>query len=241
MYVNTVRAKVVDMIRHLGCIMDGNRRWAKKNGVSLSDGVLEGLARAQTAVDFCLKKQIPYLSLYAFSIDNLKRSAIERECIFGLIIKHGQEYARQLASKGARVRIIGDHTLFPKQVKATCDAIEQITSSETKLTVQLLFCYGGRQEIVAGVKEICAQVHKGVLNLDSLTDESFKDYLWMGNIPDPDLIIRTGFAHRLSNFLLYQAAYSELYFPQCLWPDMNLDQFDEAFEYFKSCKRNFGI
>ncbi len=229
------------MIRHLGCIMDGNRRWAKKNGVSLSDGVLEGLSRAQTAVDFCLEKQIPYLSLYAFAIENFKRSIIERECIFGLLISHGRTYATNLANQGVRVHIIGDRSLFPSHVQDTCDEIEQITSSGKKLTVQLLFCYGGRQEIIAGVKEVCMQVSAGKLDLDNLTTESFKRYLWMGDIPDPDLIIRTGFANRLSGFLLFASAYSELYFPQCLWPDMTHEQFEKAVEYFVSCKRNFGV
>ena len=113
------------MIQHLGCIMDGNRRWAKKNGVTLSEGVLEGLVRAQTAVDFCLKKQIPYLSLYAFAIENFKRSIIERECIFGLLISHGQGYANQMAAKGVRVNIVGDRSLFPSHVIDVCDAIEE--------------------------------------------------------------------------------------------------------------------
>jgi len=213
----------------------------KKNGVSLSEGVQEGLARAQTAVDFCLAKQIPYLTLFAFAIENFKRSAIERECIFGLLNSHGREYAAQMANKGVRVRIIGDRSLFPNHVKDVCDAIEQITLSGTKLTIQLLFCYGGRQEIVAGVKNVCTQVCHGQLDLASLTEDTFKRFLWMGDIPDPDFVIRTGFANRLSGFLLFATAYSELYFPQCLWPDMTMEQFEEAFKYFSTCKRNFGI
>jgi undecaprenyl diphosphate synthase len=221
--------------------MDGNRRWAQKNGVSLSQGVIEGLNKAQTAVDFCLAKQIPYLSLYAFAIENFKRSPVERECIFELLNMYGKKYATQLAAQGVHVDIVGDRSLFPDHVKDVCALIEQITGSGTALTVKLLFCYGGRQEIIAGVKQVCKQSCSYQINIEDLTEETFKKYLWLGDIPDPDLVIRTGFAHRLSGFLLFAAAYSELYFPDCLWPDMTMERFELAFEYYKSCKRNFGV
>ncbi len=228
------------MMQHLACIMDGNRRWAKKKGVSLSDGVLEGLARAEHAADFCLEKKIPYLSLFAFSIENLQRSVVERECIFNLLVAYGKKYATQMAAKGARVHIVGDRSLFPNHIKDICHEIERITKDGEKLTIQLLFCYGGRQEIIAGVQHICELVCSGKLDVMSITEQSFKKYLWSGDIPDPDLVIRTGFANRLSNFLTYQTVYSELYFPQCLWPDMTHAEFEAAYDYFMSCKRNFG-
>jgi undecaprenyl diphosphate synthase len=228
------------MMQHLACIMDGNRRWAKKKGVPLSDGVLEGLARAENAADFCIEKQIPYVSLFAFSIENLQRSVIERECIFNVLVTYGKKYAMQMAAKGACVHIVGDRSLFPNHIKDVCNEIEDITKDGKKLTIQLLFCYGGRQEIVAGLQQICTQVCSGALALESITEQSFKSYLWSGDIPDPDLVVRTGFANRLSNFLTYQTAYSELYFPQCLWPDMTHEEFEAAYTYFMSCKRNFG-
>ena len=229
------------MIQHIACIMDGNRRWAKKNGVSHKEGVLQGLARIDTAVDFCLKPEIPYVSLYAFSIENLQRSAIERACVFDVLVQYGKEYAEQMAKKGVYVRIVGDHSLFPQEVRDICKTIETITAPGKRVSLQFLFCYGGRQEIVAATKKIAQEVQLGNLSLDSVTADSFKKYTWMGDMPDPELVIRTGYANRLSNFLLYQAAYSELYFPQCLWPDMNEEQFEIAFEYYKSCKRNFGL
>lgn len=228
------------MIQHLACIMDGNRRWAKKNGVSLKEGVLQGLARVQTVIDFCLQHNISYVSLYAFSIENLQRSALERACVFDVLVEYGRQYAQQMAQKGVHVRIVGDHDMFPAEVRAVCSDIESITATGNRLNLQFLFCYGSRQEIVAATKQIAKDVQLGVISLDSITTDSFKRYTWMGNLPDPELVIRTGYANRLSNFLLYQAAYSELYFPQCLWPDMDENQFEVAYEFFNSCKRNFG-
>jgi undecaprenyl diphosphate synthase len=220
--------------------MDGNRRWAKLRGVSLKEGVLEGLARASTAVDFCLKHDITYLSLFAFSIENLQRSPLERACVFETLVERGKDYANDMAKKGARIRVVGDRSLWPDNVLEVCNAIETITAQENRVFVQFLFCYGGRQEIVAASKKIASEVHAGKLSLDDINPETFKKYTWMGEMPDPELVIRSGFANRLSNFLLYQAAYSELYFPQCLWPDMDDEQFEKAFDYYQSCKRNFG-
>lgn len=228
------------MIQHVACIMDGNRRWAKQRGVSLKEGVLEGLARASTAVDFCLKHDITYLSLFAFSIENLQRSPLERACVFETLVERGKDYANDMAKKGARIRVVGDRSLWPNNVLETCNAIETITAQESRVFVQFLFCYGGRQEIVAACKKIASEVQAGKLSIDDINPEAFKKYTWMGEMPDPELVIRSGFANRLSNFLLYQAAYSELYFPQCLWPDMDDAQFEKAFDYYQSCKRNFG-
>ncbi len=235
-----VSLRVNLMIQHIACIMDGNRRWAAHRGVALADGVLEGLARIETAVDFCLQQRIPYLSLFAFSIENLQRSAFERACYFAVMVEHGRACAQKMASKGVRVRLIGDRLLFPREVRDVCDGIACIRPLETKLSLQLLFCYGGRQEIVAATKKILAQFAAGELTAHEVDEGLFRKALWAGDVPDPDLVIRTGFASRISNFLLYQAAYSELYFPQCLWPDMDGPHFEAALDHFNTCKRNFG-
>jgi undecaprenyl diphosphate synthase len=190
------------MIQHVACVMDGNRRWAKQHGVSLKEGVLQGLARASTAVDFCLKHEIKYLSLYAFSVENLQRSAIERACVFDTLVERGVKYAQDMAKKDVKVRIVGDHALFPDNVRDICTTIETITGQCDRIFLQFLFCYGGRQEIVAAAKTIAEQVKSGQLDTTSITEESFKKYTWMGELPDPELVIRSGFANRLSNFLL---------------------------------------
>lgn len=228
------------MIEHLACVMDGNRRWAKKNGVSLTEGVLEGLARAQTAIDVCIDYKIANLSLFAFSIENFQRSALERACIFGLLLDRGLEFAEKLVPQGIKVKFVGDKKLFPESVNALCESIEDLTQGGSCLTVRVLFGYGSRQEIIAATIAAAQDLKRGKISEKDLTPDTFKHYFWMGAVPDPDLIIRTGYAHRLSNFLLFQAAYSELYFPDCLWPDMNENEFEKAFEYFDNCKRNFG-
>lgn len=228
------------MIEHLACIMDGNRRWAKKKGLTLAEGVLAGLDRAQTAIDICIKLNIHHLSLFAFSIENFQRSAVERACIFGLLLERGKEFADKLAEQGVSIKFIGDRRLFPESVCSMCHLIETITGKGSKLSMRILLGYGGRQEILAAVCAITQALNEGKIKEHDLTIDYFKNYLWMGNIPDPDLIIRTGYVQRLSNFLLYQAAYSELYFPDCLWPDMDEEQFAKAFDYFKTCNRNFG-
>jgi undecaprenyl diphosphate synthase len=119
--------------------MDGNRRWAKKKGVSLSDGVLEGLARAEHAADFCLEKKIPYLSLFAFSIENLQRSVVERECIFNLLVAYGKKYATQMAAKGARVHIVGDRSLFPTILKIFAMKLNELQRMEKNLLFNFFF------------------------------------------------------------------------------------------------------
>lgn len=228
------------MVNHLACIMDGNRRWAKKGGFLLPGGIREGMGRINVAVDFCLKHSIPYLSLYAFSIENLKRSAVERDCCFNLILENGEKQAAQMSKQGVRVRFVGDRTLFPPHVCRMIEFIEKETAGGNRLSLNLLFCYGGRQEIIAGVRTIIEKVRAGQWADADLDEEQFKNYLWTGNIPDPDLIIRTGYAHRLSNFFAYQSAYSELYFIDCLWPDIQEKHLEEAVQYFLACKRNFG-
>jgi undecaprenyl diphosphate synthase len=228
------------MINHLACIMDGNRRWAKKAGCLLNRGVKEGMNNINTVVNFCLKHNIPFLSLYAFSIENLKRSAFERDCCFSLILENGENQAKDMKQKGVRVRFVGDHSLFPSSVRDMINYVEQETATGTQLTLNLLFCYGGKQEIIAGIRSIIKKVRADNWSDTDLDEESFKNYLWTGAIPDPDLIIRTGFAQRLSNFLPYQSAYSELYFANCLWPDLTEKELEEAVQYLTECKRNFG-
>lgn len=229
------------VIQHLACVMDGNRRWAKKNNVSLKTGVLEGLARVQTVVDFCLEHTISYVSLYAFSLENLQRSALERACIFSTLTEHGLEYGKTMAEKQVRVKFVGERSVLDQDTLDVINAIETMTKNCTKLSLQFLFCYGGRQEILAAVNTILDDYRAGIRSTPTITHDIFKQYLWMGDIPDPEMVIRTGFASRLSNFLPYQSVYSELYFPQILWPDISQELLEQALHYFNACKRNFGV
>ncbi len=228
------------MIKHLACIMDGNRRWAQKKGMMPWYGHNQGAEAIKTVIRFCLENEIKYLSLYAFSLENLKRSAIEKEYIFSYIINEADKQLSDFLAQGICIRFMGDVSLFPESVLATCRTLEQATAQGTALYVQVLFCYGARQELLAATQEIAKRVVSGELNADEITQETLEKYLWTGGLPDPDLVIRTGGFKRLSNFLLYQSAYSELYFTDCLWPEISMQQLQDALASYHNYKRNFG-
>ena len=145
-----------------------------------------------------------------------------------------------LKDRNVRVRFIGDRTLFPKSIKSLCEKTERETEHCTALHLNFSLCYGGQQEIVDTAKRIAIKVAKGDLAIQDITPELFENFLWTSSIPSPDLIIRTGGDNRLSNFLLYQSAYSELYFIDCLWPDISVQNLESAITYYDNCRRNFG-
>lgn len=229
------------MIKHLACIMDGNRRWAQQKNLQPWYGHKEGVDAAFRVINFCLSRNIEYLSLFMFAIQNFKRSAQEINYIFDMFATNAQEVVAMFIKHDVRVQWIGDRSLFPESLQALCQEIEERTAHAQKLKLQLLFCYGGQEEIVAATKAIAQDVKAGIITPDAISPDLFKTYLWSGAIIHPDLIIRTGKVHRLSNFLLYQAAYSELYFVDCLWPEISEDYLQQAVDYFNNCQRNFGI
>lgn len=227
-------------LNHLACIMDGNRRWAKQQGKMPWYGHDQGIETVHKVIEFCLKKQIKYLSLYTFSLENFSRSPQENNYLFGLMLKEAQKGSSEFKERGIRLRFIGDRALFPTSLQPLLDTLEQETAQGDALIVNLLFCYGGRQEIAAAVKKIAQQVKNGALHEDAITPELVGSYLWTGVMPDPDLIIRTGGFSRLSNFLPYQSAYSEIHVLDCLWPDLTAVHLESAYDSFMGCKRNFG-
>lgn len=220
--------------------MDGNRRWARRKGWLPWLGHREGMNAMQRAIDFCLEKKITFLSLYTFSLENFKRPQEELDFLFDTLVSEAEGLLGQSLEKGVRIRFIGDRTLFPAKVLPVCERIEKSTEHLTQLNVNFLFCYGARQEIVNAVKNIAHKIKTGELAQGELTDELFANTLWTSGMPDPDLIIRTGGVHRLSNFLLYQAAYAELYFLDCLWPELTKTHLEDAIAFFKNCQRNYG-
>lgn len=225
-------------LTHLAIVMDGNRRWAKKNNLPAWQGHNEGVKALERTVDFCLENSIKILTCYVFSLENFKRSQEEKDHLFNLLIEHSNKFFHKLSEKQVRVRFVGDRSLFPESVRSTIESIEQATWNHNKLLVNMLFSYGGRQEILDAVQNIAHKYKQDNLDLATISAENFKKYLWLGDIPDPDLIIRTGGDQRLSNFLLYQAAYSELYFTNSLWPDFDVKQLAKAINYYNSCRRS---
>lgn len=229
------------MIKHLAVIMDGNRRWATSRGMHAMLGHREGAKAINHAINFCLSSGISYLSLYTFSLENFQRSRTEKEYLFDLIVQELESRLDMFIEKEVRVRFIGDRTLFPVQVLPICQRVEQATEQLDKLSLNFLFCYGARQEILEGVKRLVHKVTTGELSEAELTDQDFEQCLWSSGVPEPDIIIRTGGRQRLSNFLLYQAAYSEVCFLDCLWPDITVDHFQQVLTNFENQTRNFGV
>lgn len=228
------------MISHLALIMDGNRRWAKKRLLTPWKGHSEGVEAAQRSIEFCLKKQIKFLSLYTFSLENFSRSMEEKSFLFEILAHETHNRLPELIHNGVRICFVGDRTLFPKALVSVVDDVEAQTKHLDRLQVNLLFCYGGQQEIAHACKRIAQKVKAGLISEDQIDEKLISEHVWTGAIKEPELIIRTGGRKRLSNFLLFQAAYSELYFLDCLWPDLQEHDLEVALQYFDDVTRNFG-
>jgi len=220
--------------------MSGNRRWARQHDHTFLFGYQEGVKSIRRVITFCIERSIKYLSLYTFSLENFRRPEAQKKLIFNLLIKEAHKQVPELKKEGIRVCFVGDRSKFPKSVIESCTYIEKETAEESRLQVNLLFCYSGQQELVSGVKKIIADVQKGNLSKDMIDQSTLSEYLWTSDIPDPDLVFRPDGDHRLSGFFLYKSAYSELYFSDCLWPEVNEQQLQKAYDYFYRCQRNFG-
>ena len=230
------------MIKHLACITSGNRVWAKRQGMLPWMGYKHGVDAFGRTIEFCLEKKIPYLTLYLFSIENIKkRPETEQRYLFEVLVhERFEEMVRDAREKGVKIQFLGDRSMFPKTVLAAFEKAEHDTQDLKNLTVNFLFCYGAQQEMVHAAKLIAHKVKTGQLQEDEITTDVFAQNLWTAGIPDPDLIIRVDGETRLSNFLLYQAAYAELYFTDCMWPAVNHEHLEKALQHYNKVKRNFG-
>jgi undecaprenyl diphosphate synthase len=221
---------------HLGIIMDGNRRWAAEKGKSSMEGHIAGARKVREVVRWCSKRDIGYLTLYAFSTENWKRSKAEVAFLIKLIGKFLDENLKEFSKEGGQMLFIGDKSPFPESLKRRIDEAEIITRNNEKITVSILLNYGGRAEITAAVKKLVENNAKP----EEITEELVAESLYTAGIPDPDLIIRTSGEQRLSNFLLWQSAYSELYFCRNHWPDFSEKDLDKALEEFSLRRRRLG-
>lgn len=222
--------------KHIGVIMDGNRRWAKKHAFELYRGHNKGSEVFGHLCQWCLDGGVPFLTVYAFSTENWRRNQREVMHLFSLMEKYFVEEKENCVEKGIRIKIIGDKSLFDAHINGILDGIESATAHCSKLVVQIALSYGGRDEIVRAIKKL-PQDAKGI------TEENFGDYLDTAGVPDVDLIIRTGGKEnmRMSNFLLWQGAYAELYFSDLLWPDFTEDELKNAMDYYKKINRKKGV
>lgn len=228
-------------MQHLAIIMDGNRRWVRKQGFTHVNQLDGGATSLEAAVACCLTKKIPYLTVYALSIENLKRADATLSDLYFLLNSRADELIEKLSKKGVEMRFVGDRSLFAPEVKESIERIEKATKGGKSLKINALFCYGGQQEIVATAQKLAEKVAAGELHPQQITQNMFENHLWTTDFPAPDLIIRSGGAKRLSNFLMYQAAYAEFAFLDALWPDVTQQDLEQLVDGFSRVQRNFGI
>ena len=238
--VPMVDSVLVGKLNHLAIVMDGNRRWAKQRGLLPWDGHKEGAKTIGKAVDFCLDKQIKFLSLYTFSLENVNRSEEEKSNLFSMIVQYFEKSKAELLSRDIRVRVIGDKTLFPKDVVGPLSEIEESTKDCKTLVLSFMFFYGGRQEILAAAKNLCQKIKAGTLGIEELNEVTFEGELWSHGLPHPDLLLRTGGCNRVSNFLLWQMAYTEMAFLKHYWPEVSYEILEKHYQSFLETKRTFG-
>lgn len=221
------------MLQHVAIIMDGNGRWAKAHHVPKLEGHRKGADAARRAMEACGKHKIPYLTIYAFSAENWDRPADEVRDLMTLLKHYLKDEVPNLNKNNIRLTVIGDIQRLEPEIQERIAQAEAATAANTGLKLNIALSYGGRQEIVGAAAGLAA---KG----EAITVESLAGALYTVGQPEPDLLIRTGGEQRISNFLLWQMAYTELYFTPVLWPDFTETDFDKAVEEFKSRERRFG-
>lgn len=228
--------------RHVAVIMDGNGRWAKKKSLPRVMGHNAGMKSMKEIVKKSSKMGIEYLTVYAFSTENWKRSTEEVSGIFKLLVRYVDSELQELHENNVKVNILGDWSKLPENAKERLKKTLELTEHNTGLKFNIALNYGAREEIKIAVKEIAEKVKCGDINLDDIDDNLISSFLFTGklNIPDPDLLIRTSGEIRLSNYLLWQIAYSEMIFTDILWPDFTAEIFENIISEFGNRERRFG-
>ena len=222
--------------KHVAIVMDGNGRWANKRFMPRAVGHKYGVDALVRTVKACADRQIRYLTVFAFSSENWQRPEEEVSGLMGLAILAVSKYLEKLNKKGVCIRIVGDRDAVSDRVRAAWEQAESATAHNTRITLSVAFNYSGRWDML----NACRKAMAAGLKPNELSEKSFSQYLSMSYAPDPDLFIRTGGEIRISNFLLWQAAYTEFFFTDCLWPDFDDHQLDEALAEFARRDRRFG-
>ncbi|CFX41524.1 undecaprenyl pyrophosphate synthase [Candidatus Filomicrobium marinum] len=226
--------------RHVAVIMDGNGRWAKKRGLPRSIGHREGVEAVRRTVQAAIELSIPYLTIYSFSSENWSRPAEEIDELMGLMKRFIRRDLAELHQANVRILVIGDREGVDPELLSLVDETTDLTSTNTGLTLVIAFNYGARNEIARAARHLATEVAEGRLSLESIDVDAISQALDTSGVPDPDLLIRTSGEQRLSNFLLWQAAYTEFVFLDCLWPDFGRDQLEEAIAKYHVRDRRYG-
>lgn len=226
--------------RHIAIIMDGNGRWARKRGLPRVAGHRRGVETVKNMVPICGKRGIPYLTLFAFSSENWRRPSTEVKLLIELLHTTLETEMRRLHEHNVRLRVIGDLLRFPKKLQHKIDQAHQLTRDNKALNLTIAINYGGQWDITQACRSIAQLVARGELSADAITPALIESHLCTSELPPPDLFIRTGGDQRVSNFLLWQLAYTELYFCDTYWPDFDEDSVDRALAQFASRQRRYG-
>ncbi|MBO5518286.1 MAG: isoprenyl transferase [Firmicutes bacterium] len=225
---------------HIAIIMDGNGRWAKEKGMVRLKGHQAGMESLREIVRACSDKGVKVLTVYAFSTENWKRPIDEVSGIFALLVRYVAKELKELNANNVQIRMLGDIDPLPADAKKAAQQAVDSTKDNTGLVFCIAINYGGRAEIVRAAKALAKQAAEGQLDPGSIDEAMFASQLYTADLPDPDLIIRTGGEMRLSNFLTWQSAYSELYVTDTYWPDFTPDKLKEAIEAFNGRDRRYG-
>lgn len=237
---NTVNKAHEQVPVHVAVIMDGNGRWARDRGMPRHAGHRAGVKSVRETVEAAAKRGVSYLTLFAFSSENWRRPPEEVSWLMGLLLEALQREVNDLHRNNVRLRFIGARELLQKDLVQRIGEVEALTAGNDGLTLTIAAAYGGRWDITQAARSLAAKVRDGTLTADEIDEDKLSAELSLGGLPDPDLLIRTGGEFRVSNFLLWNLAYSEMWFTSCLWPDFRESQFEEALEYFAKRKRRFG-
>ena len=226
--------------RHVAIIMDGNGRWAKKRGFDRIAGHRKGIQSVRDVVRTSRELGIGWLTLYAFSEENWKRPRYEIKALMNLLNRYLKDELKEMLDTGIRLACIGQTEKLPPEVQRTLWQTIERTAHNKEMTLTLALSYGGRQEIVGAVRNMLKDIEKDTLNVKQITEERLSKYLNTSDIPDPDLLIRTSGEHRISNFLLWQIAYTEIFVTPTLWPDFHRERYLEALLDYQKRERRFG-
>ena len=220
--------------KHVAIIMDGNGRWGLKKKNSRNLGHKKGIIRVEEIINQSIQKKIKFLTFYTFSSDNWKRPKIEINFLLNLLENYIDKEFNNLKNKNLKIKVLGDISKFPKGLKTKLRKVERKTKNNTLMQINIALNYGSRQELINAFKKIYSNRKK------IITEKLISNNLYTKNIPDPEILIRTGNTNRLSNFLLWQINYTEIFFVRKLWPDFNKNDFNKILNKFNQIKRNFG-
>ncbi|VAW74278.1 Undecaprenyl diphosphate synthase [hydrothermal vent metagenome] len=229
-----------ELPRHVAIIMDGNGRWAKRRNLPRPLGHREGVKAVRRIVEACRQRGVEALTLFAFSSENWRRPKTEVGLLMDLFVRTLKKEVEQLHRNGVRIHFIGERSAFEPKLQALMDSSEEQTQNNTGLTLSIAVNYGGRWDIARAARQLAAQAVSGEIQVADIDSELLQRAICMADLPEPDLFIRTGGEKRISNFLLWQLAYTELYFTEQLWPEFDAVALDEALVSFAGRQRRFG-